>query len=349
MNIDIKISDEREWKKLEGNPQHGTIFHTWEWLKIVEKHVNMRLYPIIGMRGSNIIGIYPLFLHRNFILRAVFSPPPWVAVPYLGPVILEYEKLKQDKRESVFIAFQRKVDEFIREEMKAHYSFIKTAPGILDARPLKWNGYIVEPIYNYVIDLRKGADSVFKNFKKKLRQNIKRAKRRGISVEEGSREELEWIYETIVTRYEEQNRKISLSKGYLIDLFNTFHPHNMKIFVAKYNGELIGGMIDFYYKNKVTSWLGNVKSNVGGMSPNELLQWEAIKHAIKCGMEYYEEIGANTERLCHYKSKYNPSLSICFSAKKNTSVVPKMMETVYLKILRPMRKSVGINKIFKRR
>ena len=133
MDIELQIAEENErekWNMLVENSSHGTIFHTWEWLKIVEKHVNMRLYPIIGMRGSNIIGIYPLFLHRNFILRAVFSPPPWVAVPYLGPVILEYEKLKQDKRESVFIAFQRKVDEFIREEMKAHYSLIKTAPGL---------------------------------------------------------------------------------------------------------------------------------------------------------------------------------------------------------------------------
>jgi len=331
MNIDIKISDEREWKKLEGNPQHGTIFHTWEWLKIVERHTNMELYPIIGMKDTTVVGIYPIFLHKR-LLRSVFSPPPWVAVPYLGPVILEYEKLKQDKKEFIFIEFQRSVDEFIREEMRAHYSLIKTAPGILDARPLKWNGYIVEPIYNYVIDLRKGADSIFKNFKKKLRQNINRAKRRGISVEEGSKEDLEWIYETIVTRYEEQNRKTSLSKGYLIDLFNTFHPQNMKIFVAKYNGELIGGMIDFYYKNKVTSWLGNVKSNVGGMSPNELLQWEAIKHANKCGMEYYEEIGANTERLCHYKSKYNPNLLLCFSAKKYNTFFAKFVEYAYLTV-----------------
>jgi len=335
MNIDIKISDEREWKKLEENPQYGTIFHTWEWLKIVEKHANMRLYPIIGMKGTTVVGIYPIFLHKR-LLRSVFSPPPWVAVPYLGPVILEYEKLKQDKKESIFIEFQRSVDDFIRDEMRAHYSLIKTAPGILDARPLKWNGYIVEPIYNYVIDLRKGADSIFKNFKKKLRQNIKRAKRRGISVEEGSKEELEWIYGTIVARYEEQGRKNSIYKGYLFDLFNAFYPQNMKIFVAKYNGELIGGMIDLYYKNKVTSWLGNIKSNVEGVSPNELLQWEAIRYTIEYGMNYYEEIGANTEHLCRYKSKYNPNLLLCFSAKKYLSTAAKLGEYVYSKMLKPM-------------
>ena len=49
MNIDTKISDKREWKKLEENPQYDMIFHTWEWLKIVEKHANMKLYPIIGI------------------------------------------------------------------------------------------------------------------------------------------------------------------------------------------------------------------------------------------------------------------------------------------------------------
>ncbi len=334
MDIELQIAEENErekWDMLVENSPYGTIFHTWEWLKIMEKHVNMKLYPIIGMKGSNIIGIYPLFLHRNFILRYVFSPPPWVAVPYLGPVILEYEKLKQDKRESVFIAFQRKVDEFIREEMKAHYSLIKTAPGILDARPLKWNGYIVEPIYNYVIDLRKGADFAWKMFKRELRKNISIAQKKGISVREGSRDELEWIYETIVTRYEEQNRKTSLSKGYLIDLFNTFHPQNMKIFVAKYNGELISGAIKICYKNKLLSWIGHAKTELRGI-PNDLLQWEIIKWATEHGLEYYELVGANTERLCLYKSKYNPSLSICFSAKKYNTFFAKFVEYAYLTV-----------------
>ena len=74
MDIELQIAEENErekWNMLVENSSHGTIFHTWEWLKIVEKHANMRLYPIIGMRGSNIIGIYPLFLHRNFILLSL--------------------------------------------------------------------------------------------------------------------------------------------------------------------------------------------------------------------------------------------------------------------------------------
>ncbi len=337
MDIELQIAEENErekWDMIVENSPHGTIFHTWEWLKIVEKHVNMRLYPIIGTRGTTVVGIYPIFLHKR-LLKSVFSPPPWVAVPYLGPVILEYEKLKQDKKESIFIEFQRSVDDFIREEMRAHYSLIKTAPGIIDARPFKWNGYMVEPIYNYVIDLRKGADFAWKMFKRELRKNISIAQKKEISVSEGSKEELEWIYETIVTRYEEQNRKTSLSKGYLIDLFNTFHPQNMKIFVAKYNGDIISGAIKICYKNKLLSWIGHAKTELRGI-PNDLLQWEVIKWAVEHGLEYYELVGANTERLCHYKSKYNPNLSICFSAKKYLSALAKLGEITYFKLLKPL-------------
>ena len=108
MTIDIKIGGEKEWSKLEENLQQGTIFHTWKWLKIVEKHTRSKLYPIIGVKGTAIIGFYPLFYQKTFLFRFVFSPPPRVAVPYLGPIIIDYDELKQDKKESTFIEFQKK-------------------------------------------------------------------------------------------------------------------------------------------------------------------------------------------------------------------------------------------------
>ena len=339
MSIELRIAEDNEqdnWDAIVEAAQQGTIFHTYKWLKIVEKHTKSKLYPIIGMKGTTIIGIYPIFYLKNFLFKSVFSPPPWVSVPYLGPVIADYDKLKQDKKESIFIEFQRKVDEFIKSELESNYILISTSPGLLDARPFKWTGYHVEPIYNYIIDLNKGDDYAWQQFKKNLRQNINRAIREGICIEEGSKEGLEWILNAFARRYKEQGKVASISKEYILDLYNAFYPQNLKIFVAKYNGEVVSGMVDIYYKDKVVSWLGNMKANVEGASPNELLQWEAIKSAIDHGLKYYEEMGANTERLCHYKSKYNPDLLICFSAKKYSSIISKLAEVAYFKVLRPM-------------
>lgn len=351
MAIDIKITDEKEWNTVIENQRLGTIFHTWKWLKLLEKYTNSKLYSIVGLKGDTIIGIYPLFYQKKSLLNFVFSPPPYVAVPYLGPAIVDYDKLKQDKKEFIFWEFQKKVDEYLKYELRPTYIQISLTSDLLDTRPFKWAGYNVEPKYNYIFDLSKGADSLWANFKKNLRQNINRAKRRGIYAEESSKkEDLEWIFETTMKRYNEQGKVFYPSKDYLLDLYDTFYPQNMKIFVAMYNGEVVSGLVDLYYKNKVVSWLGNIKVNLKRVTPNEVLQWEAIKSAIEHDMKYYIEMGANTKRLCAYKSKYNPDLLLSFSAKKYASKIPKLVESTYFNVLKPLQviQKVKVRGIFNR-
>jgi len=336
MAITLKIcDDQKEWDNLVEKSPHGTIFHTWKFLKIIEKHTPSKLYPLIGMKGTTPVGIYPLFFQKRFFLKMVFSPPPHVAVPYLGPAFVDYDKLKQSKKESIFINFQKAVDEFISSELKADYASIATSPGLDDPRPLKWAGYVVEPKYNYSIDLRKGEDFLWKQLKGKLRQDINRERRKGVTVEQGSKKELMEIYDSLIGRYKEQRRVVNVPKDYLLEVYDSFYPQNMKIFITKYKDEFISGLVDIYYKNKASSWIGHAKPRIGGIKPNDLVQWEAIKFACESGFEEYEEIGAGTERLCRYKSKFNPELSICYSAKKY-NLLGYLAENSYAGILKPL-------------
>ena len=339
MTIEIKIVDEKdaeEWNKLVESSPHGTIFHTWKWLKIVEKHTSSKLYPIIGYKGTTPVGIFPLFYQRKTYLKMVFSPPPHTAINYLGPVLADYDKLKQAKKEINFVEFQRQADEFINEELKANYISISLPPGLLDPRPFQWAGYLVAPVYGYIRDLSKGLDYVWLQYGRKRRLDINRAIRRGISVEEGNREELEVLYNLLVGRYAEQDKIVTVPKDYLLELYDSF-SRNMKIFVAKYEGEIVTGVIEIYYKDSAISWIGNPRPRVKiSPSPNDLLNWEAIKYACEHGFRYYEQIGAaGNERLYSYYSKCNPELLVRFSVKKY-SYIAKGLEMSYVKILKPM-------------
>ena len=328
MSIKIETADEEysaRWDELVTASPHGTIFHTWKWLKIMEKyswmdlmkrHTKDQLYPLIGLKGSTPVGVFPLFYYRNLLIRCVFSPPLRTAVTYLGPVLADYDQLKQSKRESVFIEFQKHVDEFISSELKPNHIRFRTPPGLFDSRPFKWSGYQVEPSYNYLVDLSKGPDYVWGRFNKKLREDIRRTMNGGISVEEGSKSELEFIYKSVHDRYKEQCLKPETSKDYLLDLYDSFHPKNLRLFVAKHQGDLISGFIATCYKDKFSAWIGFPKSNLKGLYPNDLLQWEAIKWACEHGFRYYEIMWANTPRLRHYKSKYNPKLDLYFSINR---------------------------------
>ena len=161
MTVEIRIAnnaDAQEWDRIISESPHGTLFHQWNWLKITEKHTQTKLYPLIGIKNGVPIGVFPLFFQKKGPVRMVFSPPPHAALFYLGPVLTGYDTLRQEKWENMYIDFQNSVENFIINELKANYISISLSPALQDPRPFTWSGYTIEPHYDYVIDLSKGAD-----------------------------------------------------------------------------------------------------------------------------------------------------------------------------------------------
>ena len=332
MTIKLKIGkemDKDDWDKMAEHSPHGTLFHTWKWLKIAEKQTNSVLYPIIGYKGTEPIGIYPLFLIKKKGVKLVFSPPSNALLLYLGPAFVNFDRMKQSKRESLFTEFQTEMDEFITSELKGNYARIRTAPGLLDSRPLGWAGYEVEPLYTYVIDIAEGVEHAWNGLNRKLRVSIEKTKREGVTVEMGDKADLEFIRSSLATRFEKQGFKPQKDyyKAYLADLYNAFYPENMKIFVAIYKGERVGGLVVLCYKDWSALWIGIPKTEIQGIYPNDLAQWEAIRWACEHGFKFYEEMDAGDDpRLRHFKAKFNPELAPWFSAVKYSSPVFKVLE-----------------------
>jgi len=346
MSITLEITKDKElWNKLVEKSPHGTLFHTWKFLKIVEKHTNSKLYPIIGMKGTTPVGIYPLFLQKKFFLRLVFSPPPHVAVPYLGPAFIDYDKLKQSKKESIFVEFQEEVDEFLEYELSADYVSVYTPPNLPDSRPFRWSNYNIAPLYGYITKLNKDYNHIWKKLKKNLRRSIKKTKERGnVTISDGSKHELNILYELLTERYRVQGKVVKVSKDYLIDVFNLLHPNNMEIVIATYNNEIVTGVINLLYKSRLSSWIGSPKPNLMGIGVTDLVHWEIIKNACKRGLKEYEEVGAGTERLCKYKSKFNPELFVHFSCKRYISIKSNLAESLYFNILKPVHTKIKLLK-----
>jgi len=333
MTITLKIAKEEDkelWDSLVEKSSHGTLFHTWKFLKIVEKHTESKLYPIIGLKGTTPIGIYPLFLQKRFFTKIVLSPPQGALLLYLGPAIVDYDKLKQSKKESTFVEFQRKVNEFLKSEINYNYVRIRTSPDLIDSRPFLWTDYNVELLYTYIIDINKGTQYVWKNFNKQLRIDVNKTKREGVKVKGGSKRELKYLRISLAERFIEQGYKTSDYSRYLLDVYKAFYPENMRIFVGEYNGETVGGLALLSYKDKVSLWIGIPKTDLEGIYPNDLIVWESIMWACENNYKRYEIMDAgHNPRLRHFKSKFNPELSPWYSAEKYSSIVYKGMEKAF--------------------
>jgi hypothetical protein len=333
MALTIKILDdahEKMWDDLVFSSPHGTIFHTIEWLRIVKEQTKSEFLPLMFYRGTTIVAIYPIFIVKQGIIKLALSPPSRSYMLYLGPVIAYYESSKQDKKESTYIEIQQEMDNYIFSILGCKFARIRSAPGLNDSRPLRWSGYIVDPYYTYRIDLSKGIDSIWEQFEKKLRVKLNKTLKEGVTVRSGDEKDLEFIHDSLYKRYIEQGSKPTDYKKYLLSIYQKFYPDKMKIFIAEYQGKSVSGNILLFYKKYIYSWVGLPKTDLVGISPNDLIQWEAIKWGQMNGFEYYELMDSGDDpRLRPFKSKYNPELVLWYSATKYSSFVYKGGEKLF--------------------
>jgi hypothetical protein len=337
--MDLQIADDTDqikWDEIVTKSSHGTIFHSWKWLKIVETHTRSKLIPLMGYNGTTPVGILPLFVQKKGFITMVSSPPPKSALLFLGPVFVGWDSIKQSKRESNYLEFQRDVDEYLKKEINADYVSISLPPKLLDMRPYFWADYKIDVFYDYVIPMQSSLDDLWLGLLKNMRGNISKSKKMGFSVELGGKAELEEIYHLMAQRYNDQKKSETFPKKYLTDIFDQF-PDNLKILTVKYQGETITGEIDIHYKNSMISWIGSPKPNKPiSPSPNDLCEWEALVYTHSHGIGEYIIYGAaRNERLYKYYAKLNPELHPRFSAKK-MSFIAHTMEKAYSKIIKPL-------------
>jgi CelD/BcsL family acetyltransferase involved in cellulose biosynthesis len=344
-----KTDDAKEWNNLILQSPHGTPFHTWNWLKITEKHTYTKLYPLIGIQNDTPVGLFPLFFQKNGPIRMVFSPPPHAAIPSLGPVLLGYDTLRQAKWESRYVEFQKSVDNFISEELQANYVSISLPPGLGDPRPYTWSGYSADPHFDYQVDLSKGIERLYKSLNNRQRSDLAKAEKLGMTMELGSKNEYDSILDLLDVRYAEQGKIITVSREYFHEIYNTFKD-DIKIIVINVDGKAATGLIFLRNRDSLLAWVGNPKpKNRISPSPNHLLYWESVKYASEQKFTYFSVMGAAGDVRLHefYASRFNPDLKIRYDVSQYSFSIG-MLEKGYANILKPLRAKIRYSEMFKK-
>jgi hypothetical protein len=318
--MELKIASETDhqlWDTIVERSPNGTLFHTWKWLKLMEEYSSMKnygiksflflqqrsakLYPVLFIEKGNPIGIFPVLFFRHPVLNICYSPPSNMGTTtYLGPLFLDINTMKPEKQQILTNDVLKEMDRFIKKTLHSKYVQINTPPGFEDCRAFKWRGYNVEPRYTYYIDLTVGTDVIWKAFNRSLRYYIEKARKEGITVTHGNKDDLFYIYDLL----EERNRTPA-SKEYLSDIYDTFFPDQIKIFIAKTDSKRLSGIITIIYKDTVSFWVGAPSCSYKGLSPNELVLWESIRWAAETGYKTFEIIGADEYSLFPFKRKFN--------------------------------------------
>lgn len=310
----VKLIDNKDlWDKHIDESAYGTLFHRWDFLRLIEKHSGYRLYPYGVYRGDELVCLFPVFVRSTLGRIAVASPPPGMAIPYLGFVMSSiYDKLRQRKKESYLNNVMEEMEAELKK-LRASTISITTVNGFVDMRPFKWGGYQVQMRYSYTVDLKQPLDDILGRFDGALKHAIAEAEQLPLSV--APADNIDEFCKAILNLY----RRNDLSRSapgpeFLKDVLAAF-PDNIKICYLRNGDKSVYPVAYYQYKNRFSFWLGWGVTDAGKQN-DAYVAWSFLRSKKAEGLATLELPGSGLREHCFFKSMFNAPLEYHFSLSK---------------------------------
>ncbi len=304
-------SDLERWDSYVDRSTDASTFHRLPALELIARHHGIRLHPLIGYKGEEPIGLFPVFELKTGPFITVASPPPESGVAYLGPIRVASNDRKQRKLEKERRRFIEGTLEWIETEVDPDLVQIRCTDGFTDVRPFLWNDFDVTPSYTYVVDLRTEPDELLDAFASDARRNIRDGNEQDWVIEIGGLEDLRPFNELVRSRLAEKDVQYHLSTAFLEELYETLGSEYVRPYVCRLNGEIVGGTLVLKEGNTLSAWIGGAAPEID-LPVNEAIDWQIIQDGIEDGFEQYDLHGAMERGVTEYKSKFDPELTPLF-------------------------------------
>ena len=282
---------EKEYKEFLENHERCNFQQSLEWAKVKED--NWKPEVILAEDKDNkIIGSLCVWVRKMPIFGNIMYASR-------GPVcdIHDKEVLKQltdgakelaKKHKAIVLRIEPDVlkeDQEFREIVSSLGYKIKD-----DAKDFKDE---IQPRFVFRLDIKdKTEDEIFAGFHQKTRYNVRLATRKGVTVKEGTREDLKKFHE-IMVETGKRDDFIIRPLSYFEKMYDCMAPEHMKLLMAYYEDEPISGVIPIFYGNKTWYLYGASSNKHRNLMPNYLLQWEMIKMALERKDEVYDFRGVS--------------------------------------------------------
>ena len=144
------------------------------------------------------------------------------------------------------------------------------------------------PTATVLIDLTQDIDQIMANMSAKTRYNVRLSQRKGITVREGTAQDLNTYYRILVETGRRQNFS-PYPKHYFTEMWRILSPHgHIKLFLAELEGDVVAAQLTVPFGDTVINKLSVWSGQHGNCRPNEAIQMAVIVWAKSQGYHYYD-------------------------------------------------------------
>lgn len=167
------------------------------------------------------------------------------------------------------------------------------------------------PQKTLILDLLKTEAELRSEMKEKGRYNIRLAEKHGVTVQQfhsqnevGAHFAFTEFYK-LLQKTAARDKFGSHPESFYKTFLEFFGQKNMaSLFVAQYEGKIIGGIIVSFYGDTATYYYGASDYEHRHLMAPYILQWKALLEAKKRGMRWYDLFGLEWGRVSEFKEKF---------------------------------------------
>jgi len=267
----VRELEYEKWSFFVSNHPHGNIFQTPEMYEVYKNTKNYEPILLAALNDEDEVnGILLAVIQKEYAgFFGMFSAR---SIIWGGPIVKDYH----DTVETIKILIE-KYDTIVRN--KVLYTQIRNLWDITDSQNIIENhGYLFENHLNFIIDLKKERNDLWKQVHRSMRKNIRRGEKKGLIIEEIEEESLiDIFYAFLIETYQEVGlplADISLFRSCLAILGN---KRMVKFNLAKLGDKYVGGRVCLMFGKNIYAYYVGVPMRNKSFYVNHLLNWHMIE------------------------------------------------------------------------
>ena len=281
----VRELSEDIWRYFVDEHPQGNIFHTPEMFQVFCRTRGYHPELWAAMENGHVLAL--LLPVKITLMKGLLRFLTTRAVVY-GSVLFKNGLKGQKALSKILHSYKKEVRGFPLFTELRNISNLSNIQQILNE-----NGFIYEDQLNYLIELNRPEEEIWRSFDRKRRQEIKRAPKKGLVIEEVScAEKIEIVHQIlrkVFSRIKVPLADISLFRA----AYDLLTPRNLiKIILAKLDDQYIGANVALTYKKRIFGWYCGFDRTFSSYFPESLMYWHQIQWGRENGFEVFDLGGA---------------------------------------------------------
>ncbi len=268
MRVEPVTSDFAAWDEYVLRHPASRGPHLSGWKSVIEKTFGHKCYYLAAREGNTISGVLPLTHMRSRIFGTFL-----ISVPYLnyGGILADNEAA----RDALFAA----ASELGKKLHVQHVELRHLSPQVPEV-PTKQHKVAM------VLELPQDTEALFNSFKAKLRSQIRKPQKEGLTARMGQQEELENFYNVFAENMRDLGTPV-YSKKFFAHILATF-PQQAHLCTVYRGAEIMASGLVFGFRDTLEiPWASSLRKH-NALAPNMLLYWSVLEFAVKQGYRHFD-------------------------------------------------------------